>query len=317
MNILVVGAGAVGTFLGERFAAVGAGVTFAPRELDAVHPGAYELAIVAVKSYDTDGAIATLRRAALSPETTILTVQNGIGNEERLIEAFGNDRVIAGALTIPVERDASGKVRATARGGIGLAPCGSGSHNWLSAACEHAGIAVATYRDYRALKWSKLVLNILANAQCAILDILPDELMRISGGFTRERLALRESLAVMRAQGIAPVDLPEYRVRTLELIASFPEAVARTILASRLARSRGGKAPSLLHDVRAGNRRTEIASLNGAVAQAAQRFGVKAPVNAAFSRLIDEIVADSARREVYRRNPKALEAAINGAVRSK
>ncbi|NCC31837.1 MAG: ketopantoate reductase family protein, partial [Chloroflexia bacterium] len=55
-----------------------------------------ELAIVCVKGYDTPGVIPTLR--ALKPGR-ILTLQNGIGNEELLAEAFGQQQIIAGSIT--------------------------------------------------------------------------------------------------------------------------------------------------------------------------------------------------------------------------
>ena len=63
MHVYVVGRGAVGTFLGDTLAATGATVTYAPRDRDAVVPEQADLAIVAVKAYDTPAAIETLRAA--------------------------------------------------------------------------------------------------------------------------------------------------------------------------------------------------------------------------------------------------------------
>lgn len=71
------GAGAVGTYLGELLAAHGNQVSYAPRSLEDVERIGQidaDLAIVAVKAYDTDGAIATLRAALREPaKTTIVT----------------------------------------------------------------------------------------------------------------------------------------------------------------------------------------------------------------------------------------------------
>ncbi|MGH7728113.1 MAG: ketopantoate reductase family protein, partial [Vulcanimicrobiaceae bacterium] len=103
MIAYVVGAGAVGRFLGERLRSERTEIVYAPRALEDVVPVEAGLAIVAVKSYDTAGAIATLRAAlGQATEATILCVQNGVGNEELLAAAFGPDAVVAGALTIPV-----------------------------------------------------------------------------------------------------------------------------------------------------------------------------------------------------------------------
>jgi len=100
MKVYVVGKGAVGTYLGELLRGIGNDVTYAPRELEDVVPVAADLVLVTVKSYDTPAAIATLRRAlADSAQSTIVTPQNGVGNEELLAAAFGADNIVAAALT--------------------------------------------------------------------------------------------------------------------------------------------------------------------------------------------------------------------------
>ncbi len=309
MKAYVVGAGAIGTYLGGLLRATGAEVTYAPRRLEEVAAAAPDLAIVAVKAYDTPGAIATLERAlAHAPDAVILTVQNGVGSEELLAAAFGPDRIVAGALTVPVERAPDGSARAAQPGGLGLAPVGQNAHNWLVAAFERAGLPVTACDDYRALKWSKLALNIVANAACAILDIMPDELVRDPALFTLELAAVRETRAVMDALSLRAVDLPRYPVRAFLAAAALPGPLARTILAGRFATSRGTKPPSLLLDLRAG-RRTEVEALNGAVAAAGSRRSVPTPVNAAYNRIVAEISADPARWASYRGQPRHLIAA--------
>ena len=52
----------------------------------------------------------------------VLTLQNGIGNEEVLAERFGARRIISGAITSSVEIEAPGRIAVTKSGGIGLAP---------------------------------------------------------------------------------------------------------------------------------------------------------------------------------------------------
>jgi 2-dehydropantoate 2-reductase len=302
----VVGAGAIGTYLGELLRATGADVGYAPRRLEDVVEVVPDLALVAVKAYDTPGAIATLERAlAHAPETTILTVQNGVGNEEQFAQAFGPDRIVAGALTVPVERGPGGRVQAAQPGGLGLAPVGQNPHNWLVAAFERAGLPVVVCGDYRALKWSKLALNIVANASCAILDLMPSELVRDPALFELELAAVRETRAVMEGLSLRAVDLPRYPVRAFLSAAGLPAPLARAILAGRFASSRGTKAPSLLLDLREG-RRTEVAALNGAVAAAGARLSIPTPVNAALCRILEEIGADPALRQTYRHQAERL-----------
>ncbi len=312
MNVYIVGAGAVGNYFGQVFRDAATTITFAPRDLTAVTAAQADLAIVATKSFATDGAIATLRRAiggGASP--AILCPQNGIGSEEKLAAEFGADNVIACALTVPLERTADGGVAGVNRGGVGLAPVGAVAHNWLIAAFQQRGVIVTVAGDYQALKWSKLALNIVANASCAILDLLPRELVRDRDAFGLDLEAIREVRAVMRARGIATVDLPGYSVRALFAAAALPGPLARTILGRRIAGARGSKPPSLLLDVRAGCAQTEVDALNGAVATAAQSAGARAPANAAFARVLTDIVSRPQLRASYRGRPAALVAEVD------
>jgi len=317
VKVYVVGAGAVGTYLGDLLAETGAEIVYAPREFAAVQPTGTDLAIVAVKSYATHEAIATLRVAlAGSPDATILTAQNGVGNEELLAAAFGADRVMAGALTVPVACDDDGVVHAAAGGGLGLAPVGDVSHNWLVAAFERTPLPVLVSSDYRAMKWSKLALNIVANATCAILDETPERALATPDVFGFELAALRELRAVLGALDIEAIDLPRYPVRAFLAAVRLPEPVARLALAKRMARARGTKLPSLALDVRSGRRVTEVRALNGAIGDAARRWStgrgrsLATPVNDVLTRLVELVAREPAERTAYRNRPAAIAAAI-------
>lgn len=316
------GAGAVGTYLGDLLAETGAEIIYAPREFAAVAPAATDLAVVAVKSYATHEAIATLGVAlGGSPDATILTAQNGVGNEELLAAAFGPDRVVSGALTVPIARDDDDVVHATAAGGLGLAPVGDVSHNWLVAAFERTPLPVLVTSDYRAMKWSKLALNIVANATCAILDDTPERALAAPDVFGFELAALRELRAVLGALEIEPIDLPRYPVRALLAAIRLPEPIARLALAKRIAKARGTKLPSLAIDVRSGRRMTEVRALNGAIGDAARRWStgrsraLATPVNDVLARLVELVARDPAERTACRNRPAAIAAAITAAQR--
>ena len=278
MKVYLVGNGAVGGWFAEQLKSAGCEIVVAPRKLSEITPVEAELAVVAVKAYDTAGAIETLRRGLLNPsQTTFLCLQNGIGNEAQLAAAFGADAIIAGALTVPVERTADGQSIAANRGGLGLAPCGQQPHNWLIALLGRTKLPVIVQHDAPRLKWSKLSLNILANATCAILDYQPREIVADSRLFALERAALLETKALFAQLHLQPVDLPRYPVRALLAAMSLPAPLARMILAPRIAKARGGKAPSLLLDLQSGRGKSEVAALNGAIAAAARQHGVAAP----------------------------------------
>jgi 2-dehydropantoate 2-reductase len=311
VKVYVVGAGAVGTYLGELLRGIGNDVTYAPRALEDVEPVDADLALVTVKAYDTPAAIATLRRALRDPSaTTIVTPQNGVGNEELLAAAFGADNVVSAALTVPVDVDARGKGVAAKGGGIAFAPVGNVSHNWILAAFGTTGLPTTAVADYRSLKWSKLALNVVANAACAILDVLPERLVREDDVFRLEIHAMREVRDVMKALGVKTIDLPRYPVRALQSIAALPSPIGRSILAPRIAGARGQKPPSLLVDLRGAKHRTEVDVLNGAVCNAARDLGVAVPVNLALTRILNDVTHMPQLWAKYRERPAALVAEV-------
>src|SRR5579872_748828 len=318
MRVYIIGAGAVGTYLGDLLQSINVEVTYAPREIERVTPVDADVAIVAVKAYDTDSAVETLRKALAYPEKCVfVSPQNGVGNEEKLAAAFGQDNVVAAALTTPVDRareNGHGRATTTKEGGLALSPMGGSAYNWLVATFGSAGIKVQVVDDWRSLKWSKLALNIVANATCAILNVLPNRLVHFEEIFTLEIRAIREVRNVMQAMNITPIDLPRYPVRALQGIATLPSPIAKRLLAGRVAGARGTKPPSLLMDLRAGKAQTEVDFLNGAVACAGRDHGVPTPVNAVCSRVLEDIAHMPQLWAKYRERPDTLASEVEAEV---
>jgi len=316
VNVYIVGKGAVGTYLGDLLRGAGVDVAYAPRSLDEVTPLDADVAIVATKAYDTEGAIETLRAAIRYPEKCVfVSPQNGVGNEERLAAAFGADNVVAAALTTPVDRDRDGNARAAKEGGLALAPIGANAYNWLAATFAGTGIGVKVVEDWRALKWSKLALNVVANASCAILNVLPNRFVHFDKVFTLEIRMIREVRAVMQALQISPIDLPRYPVRALFGVAALPTPVSRVLLAQSIAGARGTKVPSLLLDLRHLRPQTEVDVLNGAVASAGLELRVPTPVNAVYARVLNDIAHTPPLWAKYREHPDRLEAEVEAEVK--
>jgi len=341
VRVLIVGAGAVGTYLAARLRLggheatllarpataealarsgvtlqigdgewpVSVGVASAPD--DAALRDPFELAVVAVKSHSTCEAIGSLRSVRACAESTILTVQNGLGNEEALAAAFGGDRIAAGALTTAVEKKDETTVVAVAKGGLSYAPVGSTPHNWLLPALETTGLRTRAAGDWRALKWSKLCMNLIANGVCAALDWTPAQVYANAEAFAIERASLVETVDTMRRLRIAPVGLVDFPVPLLvAAISMLSPSLLRAVLVKRVAAARGDKLPSLLIDVRSGRTVTEVEALNGAVARAAESAGVKAPANAAIARIVSGIASGTIDKDAYRAKPAALAAEI-------
>jgi 2-dehydropantoate 2-reductase len=346
--ILVYGAGAVGQFVGGTLSQAGHDVTLlvrpalrdvlarTPLTITAAHPapGAPAtvrvavpavatiteltsppaLVILTVKGYDTEGALPDLRQL-VAGGAVVLTLQNGVGNEETLRDALGAPAVRSGAFTISVSTPEPGQVvRHTAKGGLGFAPI---VHRGPAAAppdevaalldlFQPTGLPLVTARSHRVLKWSKLLLNMLANAQSALLDLPPAALYTDSRLFAVERRAFQEARDVMRAAGIGLTDLPAYPVRALAIAMALPAPLGRRLLAARVGGGRGTKLPSLALDLHARRGKSEIAWYNGAVVALGERLGVPTPVNATLTRRLAAATVDPAAWTPYRGHAERL-----------
>ncbi len=337
MKILVIGAGAIGGFIGGQLAAQHDVTLFdrAPlveavraRGLRIITPEAertvtnlaaftsleeifaptprIDLAILCVKAFDTAAAIQTLLPYADRIER-FLTPQNGVNNEDLLGAAFGRAKIISGTLLNPIAVPELGVVRLEKAGrGIGLAPLESPIDRYVDV-IRATQLPVRTYTHYRAMKWSKLILNLIGNATSAILDMPTRETFADQRVFQIEVAMLREALAVMRAQSIGTVDLPGSPVRWLAFGIRFaPRFILQRILQPIVGGGRGDKPPSLLVDMRSGRTQSEIDALNGAIVAAGKANGVPTPVNAALVNVVHDLLDGKADRAQWRRNSERL-----------
>jgi 2-dehydropantoate 2-reductase len=341
LNILVFGAGAIGCFVGGSLAAAGHQVTLVGRSqlmqiienrgLRLIWPqkaasivkphtctsleevaDTFDFVLLTVKSPATEKAAAQLATSGiLRKHSHIISLQNGIGNEAMLTKTFHPEQVIAGTITIPVEAPEPGIIKVSkAKGGIGLAPLVSGQPvQPLAKALSQAGLATTVYTDYQAMKWSKLLLNIINNAASAILDQPPAEMITNPEVFNMEIAAIQEGVAVMAAQNIKAVKLPGYPVNWLAWLVTvnwLPLAAKRAILRPFMLGGRGSKMPSLHIDVAAGRSTSEVDVLNGAIARAGQRLGVETPVNETLTTILNDIVSERTNRSEYNHRPENL-----------
>ena len=351
MRVLVVGAGAVGSFLGGCLAEGGHDVAFLDRRvvppgtrepLVVAHPGDRRVTVeIAVAGPGDPGALAWatadqgappdlvlfatkqfdlpagLALAARWPDAAALTAQNGIGAEEAVLAARPGTGLVAASLTASVRLHHPGHgedlgvavAHRLRRGGLALAPAAGPVEQLmeeLAAAFRAAGLRTVRLRDARSMKWSKLLGNLAGNATSALLDEDPGAIYADPRLFEIERRQLAETVATMRALGLRPVALPGADVRLLVLATRLPARLARLLMARVMGGARGGKMPSLRLHLRHAVGPTEVRWLNGAVAEAAARAGVEAPVNARLAALVDEAAADPDRRAWFRGRPGRL-----------
>lgn len=267
-----------------------------------------DIVVLTVKAYQVPEALALLAGVLAHPEVAVVVLQNGIGSEETVAGVIGGDRTVSGAVTISVELERPGFVRRhTEGGGVALAPVGAAAPvARIAALFQTPALPVRVYPDAAQMKWSKLLLNILANASSAILDLPPAAIARDPRLFGLERTAFREAVRVMRALGLRPVPLPGYPVPLLVRVMAAPAFAGRMVLRRALGRGRGDKMPSLWHDLERGRAQNEVTVLNGAVAREGERLGVPAPVNRTLTDVLLALAEGRGDRETYRHKPDLL-----------
>ena len=336
MKFLFLGAGAIGTYIGGSLAASGQEVAFIEQPGPAEHiaeqgltveaasgtrvvrdvtlftdpataldAGPWDVAVFALKSYDTAEAVEQLL-ATGRPVPTILSLQNGVDNEPALAARLGTDQVIAGTVTTAIAKPGIGHVVEETHRGVGIA-VGHRLAEDLVATLDAAGLSARAFPAAGPMKWSKLLTNLQGSATSAILDLPVGKVFADPRLHAVETASLRECLAVMRALGFAPVDLPGTPVRLLAFaVDRVPRAVTRPVFTRMLGGSRGHKMPSLHIDLHAGRPRSEVGFLHGAVVRHGAEVGVPTPVNTVLTSVLEGLTVGSEDIEAFRHRPEAL-----------
>ena len=220
------------------------------------------LVLVCVKSGDTE-EVGWQMAPHLAPEAMIVSLQNGVGNAQRLAAQLGRP-VFPAAVYVAADMAGAGHVRHHGRGElmIGAGPRGEE----LAALLREAGIPTELSGDVDAVLWTKLVLNCAYNALSAITRQPYGALVAVDGTETLIRNVLKECEAVASACGI-----------------KLPEGQVESVLAT--AGTMASQLSSTAQDLIRG-RPTEIDYLNGYVVRLGAEHGIATPVNQALTTIV-------------------------------
>ncbi len=240
-----------------------------------------DLVLIFTKAGVTEAAAHTAQ-AVLADHGLVLTLQNGLGNLERIAAVIGQERAAAGTTAQAATLLGPGQVRHAGQGATMLAPA-RGFPGQLpqlesvAALFNQAGIATSLSEDIDTLLWSKLIVNVGINALTALLRIPNGALLQSPESEALMRDAVDEALAVAKGLGIGiDLEIQQERVRQVcEL-------------------TRNNRA-SMLQDILRG-RTTEIDVINGAIVAKGQEVGLPTPVNHMLTRLIKALESTSAQR---------------------
>ena len=298
MKILVLGAGAIGGYLGGRLTEAGADITFLVRDarraqldrdglrlrsifgdLDcpvaAVSAGElrpdYGMVIVTCKAYDLDSAIAAIA-PGLAPDGMVLPILNGLGHMAILNSAFGQERVLGGTIKLSASRLADGTIKH------------NNDWHWLRFGEQEGGLSARVLAAQAAFEgtvgleavvqenimqemWEKFVHLATAAAMTCLMRANSGQILATDEGAALFQQMLETSADIARASGHPPSD---------EFMESY-----RTLFADR----QGNYATSMLRDIEDGNR-TEGEQIIGLMLQRARELEIDSTLlTAAYAHL--------------------------------
>ncbi len=297
MKVLILGAGAIGSFIGARLSLVCDVVLFTRNkehikairerglvvkelsgeektfwlksaskldEIDFVP----DLVLVLVKTYDTEGAVNSIK-GIVGEDTQFLTLQNGIGNVERIARFVDKERIIAGTTSLGSALIKPGFIK---HGGYGPTYIGRPSGRIDQIVLEvvdlfnKAGLQAKAVVDVERYIWKKLLVNTGINAITAIAKVKNGWIYKDPNAKAIAEEAVIEGVRVAERLGL------EFEGDMVESMLSVAKATEENI--------------SSMHQDILKSRKTEIDAINGAIVEYGERLGISTPVNKTLTRLI-------------------------------
>jgi 2-dehydropantoate 2-reductase len=315
-HVAVMGAGAVGSYFGGMLARAGVPVTMIARGayveavrhnklfLDTVsfqervtveastEPSAVRdanVVLFCVKGQDNEVAARAIA-PYLSADAILVSVQNGVDNEERIRAASGIDALPA-VVYVAVAMPEPGHVKHSGRGELVVGEFAGRSvgaksqpprAEQVAALFASANVPCRISQDIQADMWLKFITNCGANAVSAMAQASYGEIARYEESRELMSRVVEESIAVGRAAGVR---MPEagFTEKWLENLGKFGDAFSST--AQDLARGK----------------RTEIESLNGYMVRRGAELGVPTPSNFALYAMVKVLEEKAAKHEQVRR----------------
>ena len=299
MKIVIVGAGAMGSIYGGFLAEAGNEVYFLDvfkEHVDNINKdglwiegtsgdryikgikatsdpeevGIVDLAIVFVKSTITDLAIKQ-NKAVIGPGTTVLTLQNGLGNIEKLKTVVKESQIIAGTTSHGASLLGPGKIKHAGHGATVIGELdGSVTERikMIAKVFQNAKLDPVTISEnVMGLIWDKLLVNVGINPVTAITNLKNGEILDYPEILRLSVDAVEEAMKVADAIGI--------KLETPNAVDHFKEVCKVT----------GENTSSMLSDV-LNKRKTEIDNINGAIVREGVKLGIDTPMNALLTRLV-------------------------------
>jgi 2-dehydropantoate 2-reductase len=291
MRIAVMGTGGTGGYFGGLLARAGEEVTFIARgaHLEAIHKnglaiksvlagdfhipakatdntqdiGPVDSVLFCVKAYD-NAAAADQIRPLVGPETVVLSVQNGIDNEQQIGAVIGPEHIVGCVSYVSSTIESPGVIAQMAGPGkivLGEMQGGKSARTEaLQSVLQNSGIRAELHSDIQTALWQKFLAICGVNGVTALTRLPMGEILACEDTRNLLKGTMEEVEVVARASG---ANLPEECVdQSMDFFSSVEPAM------------RG----SMYYDLAAG-RRLELDVLNGTVVRLGTEHGIPTPIN--------------------------------------
>lgn len=294
MKIVILGAGALGSTIGGTLAMGGNDVHFVDMwqehvdliNKDGLHMtnekedwcvrvdarttadtiGEADLVIVLVKSFATKQAVEQLKQTnVIGKNTLVMSLQNGLGNEETIASVIGSENVISGKTYVGGRLIQAGYISAGVQGKwTYIGELNGEITDRIQTVCNvfnDAGLLCEVSDNIKGLIWDKLLINVAAGALCGITRLPYGPLYEEDYIKDVAVAAIQEGIQVAKAAGVVlKSEDPQYPwVAASE---GLPGTFKTSILQSLELK-----------------RPTEIDFINGSIVEWGKKYGIETPVN--------------------------------------
>lgn len=300
-NVAIMGAGAIGSVIGGMLARKGHRVTLIGRRalMDEIAKNGLRISgiwgehrmhnlialtkppsehmdiiFLTVKSFDTAKA-AKEALSMVGSSTVVVSIQNGLGNIEALVEIAGKEKVIGGMAIFGAVIPEPGSVMVTVIASETLVGELEGSVTprvqAIASMLDSAGIPAKVSNNIVRDIWHKVLYNIALNPLSAIFQVTYGEIADNPHTRWLGEQMISEAFRVAKAS-------------SHDLGLNSPEEYLEILWKQKLPPTRNHTS-SMLQDIMHG-KRTEIDYINGAIVKIGAEHGIETPYNSAIVRLV-------------------------------
>ena len=230
--------------------------------------GTMDIVIFVTKATQLDAAVESAK-PCIGPDTVVLSLINGLGNDDVLLKHFPANRILCGSGALGTALKEPGYCISTEVegtlvhfGALENGPVTDKAGRHLAELFNAGGCRAEFNEDDRPNIWKKVIINCTVNTVCALLRLKIIEVAEDPYGMELFRGVVREACAIATARGV-PYDAVEFENTHLK---NFIDNM-------------GDYYPSMAQDMLQNHRQTEIDNLNGKLCEYGRQLGIPTPLN--------------------------------------